>query len=52
LKDHVLSGALTVLNLTNNPNPRDVYNDVTSPYFLHFVGFQHSFFQTALDVLY
>jgi len=52
LKNHALNGALTVLNLTNNSNPRDVYNDVTSPYFLHFVGFQHYFFQTALDVLY
>ncbi len=52
LKNHVLRGALTVLNLTDNPNPRDVYNNVASPYFLHFVGFQHYFFQTALDVLY
>jgi outer membrane receptor for ferrienterochelin and colicin len=52
LKNHVLRGALTVLNVTNNPNPRDVYNTVTSPYFLHFVGLQHYFFQTAFDVLY
>jgi hypothetical protein len=51
LKNHVFRGALTVVNLTDNPNPRDVYNTVTSPYFLHFVGFQHYFFQTAFDVL-
>jgi hypothetical protein len=52
LKNHVLRGALTVVNLTDNANPRDVYNNVASPYFLHFLGFQHYFFETALDVLY
>ncbi len=29
------------LNVTNHLNPRDVYNNVTSPYFGQFAGFQH-----------
>ncbi len=52
LKNHTLRGALTILNLTNNANPRDVYSNITSPNFGHFVGFQHRFYETALDVLY
>jgi len=52
IKNHVLRGALTTFNLTNHANPRDVYNNITSPYFEHFVGFQHLFFDTTLDILY
>jgi hypothetical protein len=44
-------GALTVFNLTNHFNPRDVYNNVTSPFFNHFVGLQHRFFDSELDIL-
>ena len=29
------------LNVTNHLNPRDVYNNVASPYFGQFAGFQH-----------
>jgi hypothetical protein len=29
------------INLTNHTNPLEIYNNVTSPYFGHFVGFQH-----------
>ncbi len=52
IKKHRMRGALTVLNLTNHSNPRDVFNNVTSPIFGHFVGFQHRSFETALDIIY
>jgi hypothetical protein len=52
IKKHVLRGALTVFNLTNHDNPRDVYNNVTSPIFGHYAGFQHSFIDTNLTILY
>jgi hypothetical protein len=52
LRNHVLRGALTILNVTNNSNPRDVYSNIASPNFGHLAGFQHRFYETALDVLY
>jgi hypothetical protein len=52
LGNHVLRGALTILNVTNNGNPRDVYSNIASPNFGHFAGFQHRFYETALDILY
>ena len=52
IKNHVLRGALTTFNITNHANPRDVYNNITSPYFSHFVGFQHLFFDSSLDIIY
>jgi hypothetical protein len=52
IKKHRLYGALTVFNLTNHSNPRDVYNNVTSPYFQHFVGFQHRFFDSEVNIAY
>lgn len=52
IKKHVLRGALTVVNLTNHDNPRDVYNNVTSPIFGHYAGFQHTFLDTNLTILY
>ena len=52
VRNHTLRGILRVYNVTNHPNPRDVYNNVTSPYFDHFVGFQHRFYDTALNLLY
>jgi len=52
IKGHVLTGALTVFNLTNHLNPRDVYNNIDSPYFNHFVGFQHRFFDTQVSIAY
>jgi Carboxypeptidase regulatory-like domain len=52
VKNHVLRGSLTVFNLTNHNNPRDVYNNITSPYFNHFVGLQHRFFDSELDIIY
>jgi len=52
VRNHIMRGSLTIFNLTGHTNPRDVYNNVTSPYFGHFVGNQHLFFDTAIDVLY
>ena len=52
LKHHVMRGALTVFNLSDHTNPRDVFNNVTSPFFGHFVGNQHRFFDTSIDVIY
>ena len=50
LKNHLMRGSLTVFNLTDHSNPRDVFN-ISSPYFGHFVGNQHRFFDSALDIL-
>ncbi len=52
IKNHVMRGALTIFNVTDHTNPRDVYNNTASPFFDHFVGNQHRFFDTALDVIY
>jgi hypothetical protein len=51
-KKHLMRGSLTVFNLSDHSNPRDVFNNVSSPFFRHFVGNQHRFFDTSLDVLY
>ena len=40
-KDRKLRFGLYTINLTNHSNALEVYNNVTSPYFGHFVGFQH-----------
>ena len=52
LKKHLMRGSLTIFNLSNHSNPRDVFNNVSSPYFGHFVGNQHRFLDSALDILY
>ncbi len=52
LKKHMMRGSLMIFNLTNHSNPRDVFNNIASPYFGHFVGDQHRFFVSAVDVLY
>ena len=52
LKNHRLVGSLTIFNITNQANPRDVYNNIASPYFQQYVGFQHRFLGTELDVVY
>jgi hypothetical protein len=51
-KKHLMRGSLTTFNLTNHRNPRDVFNNAASPAFGQFVGDQHRFFDSALDVLY
>ncbi len=52
LKKHLRRGALTIFNLSNPSNLRDVLNDTASPFSAHFVGDQHRFLDSALDVLY
>ncbi len=45
-----MRGSLTIFNLTDHANPRDVF--ISSPNFQHFVGNQHRLFDGTLDVLY
>jgi hypothetical protein len=52
VKNHVLRGELTIFNLTNYYNPRDVINNLTSPIFGHYLGFQHRFLDTTLGIIY
>ena len=52
VKKHLMRGSLTIFNLSNHSNPRDVFNNTSSPFFGHFVGNQHRFFDSSLDVLY
>ena len=52
VRNHTLRGAVGIYNVTNHLNPRDVYNNVTSPYFGHFAGPQHRTFEPFLDLEY
>ena len=52
LKNHLMRGALTIFNVTDHTNPRDVFNNISSPFFGHFAGNQHRFLDTSLDVIY
>ena len=51
MKNRKLRFGVYSLNLTNHSNPLDVYNNVTSPYFGHFVGFQHRVSGFVIDVV-
>jgi hypothetical protein len=52
LRQHKLRLSVSVFNLTDHANPRDVYNNVTSPIYGHFVGFQHRFYDAYFDIVY
>jgi len=52
VKNHKFRGALRIFNITNHENYRDVYNNVASPLFGHFSGFQHRLMDVSLDVVY
>ncbi len=52
VRNHTLVGALGIYNITNHYNPLDVYNNVASPYYGHFVGPQHRTFEPFLDLEY
>ena len=39
------------LNLTNHPNPLEIYNNVVSPDFGHFAGFQHRVDGLVIDLV-
>jgi hypothetical protein len=51
-KNHLMRGSLTVFNLSNHSNPRDVFNNTSSQFYGHFVGNQHRFFDSSLDIIY
>jgi carboxypeptidase family protein/TonB-dependent receptor-like protein len=52
LKRHKFRGAIAIYNVTNHANPRDVFNNVASPFYGQFVGFQHRSLETWFDILY
>jgi hypothetical protein len=52
LKNHTLRGALNIYNVTDHLNPRDVYNNITSPYYGHLAGPQHRFYDPIVDLVY
>src|SRR5579863_8798170 len=52
LKTHKFRGAIAIYNLTDHSNPRDVFNNIASPFYGHFVGFQHRSVETWFDVIY
>jgi hypothetical protein len=51
-KNHLFRGSIRLCNVTNHGNFRDVYNNVTSPYYGLFEGFQHRFFDASIDIVY
>jgi hypothetical protein len=52
LKSHKFRGSFRIYNLTNHSNPRDVYSNVTSPYFGSYAGLQHRIYDAGLDIVY
>ncbi|HEV2233571.1 MAG TPA: hypothetical protein VGV68_09235, partial [Terriglobia bacterium] len=52
LKNHKFRGAVHIYNITNHYNPLDVFSNVTSPNFGHFVGLQHRLFDASIDIVY
>lgn len=51
LKDHRFRIGIYSLNVTNHLNPHDVFNNVASPVFGHFVGFQHRVSGMLIDIV-
>ena len=51
LRDHRLRIGVYALNVTNHLNPHDVYNNIESPVFGHFVGFQHRVTGMLIDIV-
>jgi len=52
VRSHKIRFGFTVFNLTNHSNPRDVFNNVASPLFANFAGFQHRFYDASVDIVY
>lgn len=52
VRGHKLRLAVSIFNLTNHTNPRDVYSNVTSPLSGQFAGLQHRLYDAYLDVVY
>jgi len=51
LRNHKVRVGFWMNNTVNHSNPRDVYNNVASPNFGHFVGFQHRVDGLVLDLV-
>jgi hypothetical protein len=51
IKDHRFRIGVYSLNLTNHLNPHDVFNNMASPVFGHFVGFQHRVNGMLIDIV-
>lgn len=51
-KNHKFRGAIEVYDITNHQNPVDVYNNIASPFYGHYIGFQHMTFNTFFDLIY
>jgi hypothetical protein len=52
LRKHEFRGAIGIFDLTNHMNPVDIYNNTGSPFYAHFIGFQHMTFNTWFDLIY
>lgn len=52
LKNHRFRIGVAVFNITDHGNPLQVYSNVSSPYFGHFIGFQHRLFDASFDIVY
>jgi hypothetical protein len=52
VKHHKLRGGLSIYNVTDRTNPRDVFNNIFSPFFGHLVGDQHRFFEGDVDLVF
>jgi len=51
IKNRKVRFGLYSTNITNHSNPLAVYNNITSPYFGHFVGFQHRINGFVIDLV-
>ena len=51
LKDRRFRLGVYSLNITNHSNPHDVFNNIASPVFGHFVGFQHRVNGLLIDLV-
>ncbi len=51
-KGHKFRIGFFVYNVFDHQNPRNVYNNVTSPYFNHFVGILHRSYNVSFDIVY
>jgi len=51
IRERKLRFGIYTLNLTNHANPLEVYNNVTSPNFGHFVGLQHRVNGLVIDIV-
>ncbi len=51
MKKHKFRGGVYVVNFTDHANPKDVFNNIASANFGHFVGFQQRTFGAIIDIV-